>query len=181
MAKTHERIFALVAALLFLGTSVAVTLLIILQVRQQDKVEQTTETSQQTTSQEGQLQGTKLENFTPITTAVTTLQITDIKEGTGEAAKLEDTITAHYTGAYVVNGEIFESSKDSGQPASFPLSQVIQGWQQGVPGMKVGGIRRLIIPGSLAYGEAPEGYEPGNGTAPMGPLVFDIELVKIGQ
>ncbi len=102
-------------------------------------------------------------------------------EGTGETVPEGATITAHYTGAYAVNGEIFESSKDSGQPATFPLSNVIQGWQQGVPGMKVGGKRRLIIPGPLAYGAAPEGYTPGSTDRPLGTLVFDIELVSIGQ
>ncbi len=181
MAKTHQRLFALIMALLFLGTSVAITALIILQVRQQSKDEQTLQNDQQTISQEGQLQGTKLQDFTPIETPVTELQIIDIKEGSGEPVKASDTVTAHYTGAYAVSGEIFESSKDGGQPATFPLSQVIQGWQQGVPGMKVGGVRRLIIPGPLAYGEAPEGYAPGVGGQPLGPLVFDIELVKIGE
>ncbi len=180
MAKTHQRVFALVFALLFFGTSVAVTALIIMQAGQQDEANKQTDTSQQT-PQEGQLQGTQLEDFTSITTPVSELQVIDLKEGTGDEVKASDTITVHYTGAYAVNGEIFESSKDSGQPVSFPLSQVIQGWQQGVPGMKQGGLRRLIIPGNLAYGEAPEGYEPGNGSQPMGPLVFDIELIKIGE
>ena len=50
-----------------------------------------------------------------------------------------------------------------------------------MPGMKVGGTRRLIIPGAMAYGEAPAGYTPGSGGRPMGPLVFDIELIKIGE
>lgn len=181
MARTHERIFALVAAILFFATSVAVTLVIVLQVRQQNQAEQSAQTNQQLTNQEDKLQGTNLTDFTPIAAPATTLQVVDLKEGSGDAVKAEDTITAHYTGAYAVNGEIFESSKDSGQPATFPLSQVIQGWQQGVPGMKVGGVRRLIIPGSLAYGDAPAGYEPGNGTRPLGTLVFDIELVKIGE
>lgn len=184
MAKTHERVFALVAALIFLGTTVAITAVVILQVRQQNKAEselQSQESTQQTETQEGQLKGTQLADFTPITEPVSTLQSIDLQEGTGEAVKATDTITAHYTGAYAVNGEIFESSKDGGQPATFPLNQVIQGWQQGVPGMKVGGIRRLVIPGPLAYGEAPAGYTPGSTERPMGTLVFDIELVKIGQ
>lgn len=126
------------------------------------------------------LKGKQLENFQPIND-VDGLQAIDLKEGDGEAVPEGATITAHYTGAYAVNGEIFESSKDSGQPATFPLSGVIAGWTQGVPGMKVGGIRRLIIPGELAYGPAPEGYTPGSTARPMGTLVFDIELVSIGQ
>lgn len=190
MAKMHQRVFAFIGALLFLATSVAVSGVIVWQVHQQDKAEKAAKTAQETVQaksnekkqpKEGQLQGTKLVNFTPIVTPADKLQTTDLKEGTGDVVKESDTITAHYTGAYAVNGEIFESSKDSGQPATFPLSNVIQGWQQGVPGMKVGGIRRLVIPGPLAYGDAPAGYTPGSGSRPLGTLVFDIELEKIGQ
>lgn len=188
MAKTHERIFALVAAFIFLGTTVAITAVIILQIRQQNKADQANQegTSQQDLNnqsqpQEGKLKGTQLEGFIPIEQPVETLQSTDLKVGTGDEVKAGDTITADYTGAYAVNGIIFESSKDSGEPATFPLSNVIQGWQQGVPGMKVGGIRRLVIPGALAYGEAPAGYVPNSAERPMGTLVFDIELVKVGQ
>lgn len=194
MAKTSHRIFALVFAFLFFATSVATAAVVIWQVREQNKADKLSleegnsakdnaanqlQTNNSNQTQEGKLKGTKLTEFTPITSTVDKLQIIDLKDGTGAEAKASDTITAHYTGAYAVNGEIFESSKDSGQPAQFPLSGVIQGWQQGVPGMKVGGKRRLIIPGSLAYGEAPEGYTPGSAGRPMGPLVFDIELVSI--
>lgn len=187
MAKTHERVFALVGALLFFGTTLAVSVIVILQTRQQneaDKAAQDTSDAsqlQQSTPKEGQLKGTKLTDFTPIEKPADKLQSIDLKEGTGEAVKATDTVTVHYTGAYAVNGEIFESSKDSGQTATFPLSQVIKGWTDGVPGMKVGGTRRLIIPGALAYGEAPAGYTPGSGERPLGTLVFDIELIKIGE
>lgn len=184
MAKTHERVFALVGALLFFGTAVAGTAAVILQIRQQNKLEKANQSQlqeQESKPKEGQLKGTKLADFTPIDKPADSLQKIDLNEGTGEVVKEGDTVTAHYTGAYAVNGEIFESSKDSGQPATFPLAQVIQGWQQGVPGMKVGGTRRLIIPGALAYGVAPENYAPGTSDRPLGTLVFDIELVKIGQ
>lgn len=191
MAKAHQRVFALIGALLFLSTSVAVSGVIIWQVHQQSQAEKAIKTAQKaatkaqpnitTQPKEGQLKGTKLANFTPTDKPADELQITDLKEGDGEPVKESDSITAHYTGAYAVNGEIFESSKDSGEPAKFPLSGVIQGWQKGVPGMKVGGVRRLVIPGALAYGDAPAGYTPGSGSRPLGTLVFDIELVKIGQ
>lgn len=191
MAKPHQRVFAFITALLFLATAVAGSVVVIWQIKKDEEANKSLKDSnstiqsgdpQQLQSQEGanMLKGTKLENFTPIANS-DKLQTTDLKEGTGEAVKAGDTITAHYTGAYSVNGEIFESSKDGGQPATFPLNNVIQGWQQGVPGMKVGGIRRLVIPGALAYGEAPAGYTPGSTDRPMGTLVFDIELVKIGQ
>lgn len=125
------------------------------------------------------LQGTQLADFTPITEPVTELQKIDLVVGDGEEAQAGATVTAHYTGAYATTGEIFQSSHDSGQPIPFGLDQVIPGWTEGVPGMKVGGKRRLIIPGNLAYGEAPEGYVPGSTDSPMGPLVFDIELVAV--
>lgn len=187
MAKTHERVFALVGALLFFGTTAAVSVIVVLQSREQNKVDKANQgaleaaTNQQNQPKEGQLKGTKLADFTPIEQPADKLQATDLKEGSGDAVKTEDTVTVHYTGAYAVNGEIFESSKDSGQTATFPLSGVIKGWTEGVPGMKVGGTRRLVIPGALAYGDAPAGYTPGSGGRPLGTLVFDIELVKIGE
>jgi FKBP-type peptidyl-prolyl cis-trans isomerase len=82
----------------------------------------------------------------------------------------------HYTGALAKDGTIFQSSLDTGQPISFSLSGVIQGWQQGIPGMKEGGTRRLIIPASLAYGSQANGTIPANSD-----LVFDVQLIKIGQ
>jgi FKBP-type peptidyl-prolyl cis-trans isomerase len=187
MASHSQRAMALILAVLFLATSVATGAIVIWQVREDNKAKQATESTQnpedlinQTNQEQNMLKGTKLADFTPIPNS-DTLQTIDLVEGTGETVPEGATITAHYTGAYAVNGEIFESSKDSGQPATFPLSNVIQGWQQGVPGMKVGGKRRLIIPGPLAYGAAPEGYTPGSTDRPLGTLIFDIELVSIGQ
>lgn len=120
------------------------------------------------------LEGTKLANFTPIS-PISTLQITDVQEGTGEIVPEGATITAHYTGALCADGTIFQSSHDFGRPITFGLSQVIAGWTQGVPGMKVGGIRRLVIPSALAYGSA----RAAANIPPNSDLVFDIELVAI--
>ncbi|MEO8863365.1 MAG: FKBP-type peptidyl-prolyl cis-trans isomerase, partial [Candidatus Saccharimonadales bacterium] len=129
------------------------------------------------TPKEGQLQGTKLADFTPIE-HIDKLQAIDTKEGTGDVVKAGDTITAHYTGAVAATGIIFQSSHDRGEPATFPLSGVIKGWTDGVPGMKVGGTRRLLIPADQAYGANPD---PRSGIPANADLVFDIELVKIGQ
>lgn len=118
--------------------------------------------------------GKKLEGFTPIK-SVDKLQIENTKEGDGKEATLDSEVTVHYTGALAKNGEIFESSKDTGKPATFPLKGVIEGWQEGVAGMKVGGKRRLVIPADLAYGE--KGSPPKIG--PNQPLVFDIELIDV--
>lgn len=183
MAKTHERVFALVGALLFFGTTAAVSVIVVLQVRQQNKLEKDSQSAQEaaanleTQPKEGQLQGTKLENFTPVN-QVDKLQSTDLVVGTGDLVRAGDTITAHYTGALASNGTIFQSSHDMGQPATFSLSGVIQGWTDGVPGMRVGGKRRLLIPYAQAYGDA---GRPDGGIPSKADLVFDIELVKIGQ
>jgi FKBP-type peptidyl-prolyl cis-trans isomerase len=121
-----------------------------------------------------QLEGTKLADFTPVS-SVTELQIIDTVEGTGDIVPVGATITAHYTGALCVDGTIFQSSHDFGRPITFGLNQVIAGWTQGVPGMKVGGTRRLIIPSAQAYGSA----RAAANIPPNSDLVFDIELTAI--
>jgi FKBP-type peptidyl-prolyl cis-trans isomerase len=125
-------------------------------------------------NQDTPLEGTKLTNFTPVD-SVPELQIIDVTEGTGEVVPEGATITAHYTGALCKDGTIFQSSKDFGRPITFGLSQVIAGWTEGVPGMKVGGVRRLVIPAAKAYGaQSPSPNIPANSD-----LVFDIELTAI--
>jgi len=119
-------------------------------------------------------EGTKLQDFTPIDN-VESLESIDIFEGTGAEVPAGATITAHYTGALCKNGIIFQSSHDFGKPITFGLSQVIRGWTDGVPGMKVGGMRRLVIPAAMAYGDrSPAANIPSNSD-----LVFDIELTSI--
>lgn len=119
-------------------------------------------------------EGTKLHNFEP-REGVADLETIDVEVGTGEEVQPGATITAHYTGALVKNGIIFQSSHDFGKPVTFGLDQVISGWTQGVPGMKVGGTRRLIIPAEQAYGSSsPAPNIPANSD-----LVFDIDLVGI--
>ena len=120
------------------------------------------------------LQGTKLKDFEPLN-KVAELQKIDITIGDGAEAVEGTTITAHYTGALCKDGTIFQSSHDTGEPATFGLNQVIKGWTQGVPGMKVGGVRRLIIPSALAYGSA----RAASNIPPNSDLVFDIELIDI--
>lgn len=119
-------------------------------------------------------EGTKLTNFAPLD-AVDALAVTDIEVGTGAEVQPGDTITAHYTGALCKNGIIFQSSHDFGKAATFGLTQVISGWTKGVPGMKVGGMRRLTIPADMAYGSA----RAASNIPPNSDLVFDIELIDI--
>lgn len=101
------------------------------------------------------------------------LQVKDVIDGTGAVAGPDSTLTVHYTLMAWSTGEIVESSWNS-QPATFGLNQVIVGWQQGIPGMKEGGRRLLVIPPSLGYGEA--------GGGPIGPnetLIFVVDLIKV--
>ncbi len=116
-----------------------------------------------------------MQDFTPVD-SVPELQVEDRVEGTGAVADASDTVTCHYTGAIAKTGEVFQTSHDFGKAISFPLSGVIAGWTEGVPGMKVGGTRRLLIPAAKAYGSTPP-Y--GSGIPADADLVFDIELVAI--
>ncbi len=104
------------------------------------------------------------------------LKYTDVKEGTGAQPRPGQTAVVHYTG-WLLDGTKFDSSKDRGQPFSFPLGQgrVIRGWDEGVATMKVGGVRRLTIPPDLAYGaRGAGGVIPPNAT-----LTFEVELLDI--
>jgi FKBP-type peptidyl-prolyl cis-trans isomerase len=105
------------------------------------------------------------------------LQIQDIVVGKGPAAKSGDMVSVNYSGTFT-DGKKFDSSYDRGVPFSFKLGagQVIQGWDLGVVGMKVGGKRKLVIPPTLGYGPNDYGPIPGNST-----LIFEVELVKIGN
>jgi peptidylprolyl isomerase len=104
------------------------------------------------------------------------LQFIDIEVGTGDSPQAGQTVEVHYTG-WLADGTKFDSSLDRGQPFSFVIGvgQVIQGWDEGVASMKVGGKRRLIIPPELAYGES--GHPP---VIPSNAeLTFDVELLDI--
>lgn len=97
-----------------------------------------------------------------------------VKEGAGAQPKETDTVKVHYTGT-LVDGKVFDSSVKRGQPAEFPLNQVIKCWTEGVAKMKVGGKAKLVCPSSIAYGD--EGRPP---TIPGGAtLVFEVELLDI--
>ena len=104
-----------------------------------------------------------------------TLVVEDLVVGTGATAAVGDTVTVNYVGT-LTNGTKFDSSYDRGTPYVFQVGagRVIAGWDQGVPGMKVGGKRRLTIPPSLGYGNQANGPIPANST-----LVFDIDMVSI--
>lgn len=110
----------------------------------------------------------------PLVSTPSGLRYVDLKAGTGDQPNPTSKVKVHYTG-WLVDGKKFDSSVDRGQPVEFPLNGVIKGWTEGVGSMKVGGKRKLVIPGGLAYG--PGGRQPvipGNAM-----LIFDVELLEI--
>ena len=113
---------------------------------------------------------------TKMTKAPSGLWYTDVTTGQGAEAEPGRTVRVHYTG-WLPNGKKFDSSRDRGEPFAFTLGegQVITGWDEGVKGMKVGGRRKLVLPPSMAYGEAgaPPDIPPGS------TLVFDVEVLGV--
>jgi len=104
--------------------------------------------------------------------APTELVITDIEVGDGAEATPGATVDVHYLGVDFETGEEFDSSWSRGQSINFPLGSLIAGWQQGIPGMKVGGRRQLVCPPHLAYGPAGGGHQLSGRT-----LIFVIDLL----
>ena len=118
------------------------------------------------------LKGTKLADFKPVS-KINDLQCIDFKLGSGGVAQSSSIITVNYTGAVAATGVIFESSFDqAGKPLTTSLNQIIPGWTQGIPGMKVGGVRRLLVPAALGYGA-----QARPGIPPNSDLVFDLTLL----
>ncbi len=109
----------------------------------------------------------------PTGDAPTTLEKQDLIVGTGAEIQPTSTLTVHYTLMAWSSGEILESSITSGQPATFPLSGVIAGWQEGLPGAKVGGRRLLVIPPSLGYGPS-AGHPLEKET-----LIFVVDIIAV--
>lgn len=181
--KLHTRIFAGFGALLFLVTASAFTIAVIWQGVQNDNkasgdttsTSQTQDSADTTKTDANKLEGTQLADFTPVE-KIDSLQTIDTKVGDGAEVKAGQTVTVDYTGAVAATGKIFQSSLDSGQPVSFPLDQVIKGWTEGIPGMKVGGTRRLLIPAAKAYGANPPA---GSNIPANADLVFDVTLKSV--
>ena len=105
------------------------------------------------------------------------MKMWDVVTGTGKEVQAGDTVTIHYTG-WTTDGRIFDTSRRGGsEPSTFPLNSLIEGWKIGMPGMKEGGVRRLLIPSTLGYGDQGSPPKiPGGAT-----LVFDIEVQKTSR
>ncbi len=110
-----------------------------------------------------------------VVTTASGLQYTILTEGTGPSPKAEDQVTCHYHGT-LTDGEVFDSSYERGEPATFALNRVIPGWTEGLQLMKEGAKYRFFIPQELAYGANPR---PGGPIKPYSTLVFDVELIKV--
>jgi FKBP-type peptidyl-prolyl cis-trans isomerase FkpA len=102
------------------------------------------------------------------------LRILDVTTGTGAEVQAGDSVRVNYIG-FLTNGTVFDSSIERNQPSTFSLNQVIQGWQQGIPGMRVGGVRRLDVPSELGYGTI--GSPPS--IPPNSRLVFEVQVLGI--
>ena len=103
----------------------------------------------------------------------TELVITDLIVGDGIQAEPGDTVTVHYVGVDFETGEQFDASWDRGESIAFPLQGLIAGWQEGIPGMRVGGRRQLVSPPALAYGETGQHRLAGK------TLIFVIDLLGV--
>jgi peptidylprolyl isomerase len=106
--------------------------------------------------------------------APTELVITDVVVGDGAQAHADSTVDVHYVGVEHDTGEEFDASWNRGSSINFPLKQLVAGWQEGIPGMKVGGRRQLVIPPELAYGPAGSGHRLSGKT-----LIFVIDLLGV--
>ncbi len=170
--RLRDRIFAGFGALLFLVTASAFTIGGVVDMVQ--KKDAPTQTTAQDTPQK--------EEILPVPEVykpegdVTELQTTDLTEGTGDAAKSGDTVVMKYYGTLASDGTVFDENytKDTAYTLKLGNGEVISGWDQGLVGMKAGGVRRLVIPSDLAYGEAGRGSIPANAD-----LVFAVKLVRI--
>jgi FKBP-type peptidyl-prolyl cis-trans isomerase len=178
MARKTDRIIALVIAVAFFATSFALSFFVIWELYRGNKEAKTVNQPANTANNSAKdapktmLQGTKLANFTPVA-KIDSLQRQEVKAGTGTEVKPGDTVTVDYTGAVAATGVIFQSSLDRGQPISFSLNGVIAGWKDGIPGAKVGGTYRLLIPAAQAYAASPP---EGSGIPADADLVFDITV-----
>ncbi len=179
MAKVSHRVFALSLALLFFVTAFGFSFYVIWHALHSNGSSSSSgSNTSQNTCQDNQPEPTlPLPAVYKVSGTVSKLQATDLAVGTGQTAKLGDCLVVKYYGTLAQSGAEFDENFDKPTAFAFTLSQgqVIQGWVEGLVGMKVGGIRRLVIPASLAYGnQSPASTIPANSD-----LVFVVKLLRI--
>ncbi|MFZ1483880.1 MAG: FKBP-type peptidyl-prolyl cis-trans isomerase [Candidatus Saccharimonadales bacterium] len=175
--RLRDRIFAGFGAALFLITSLAFTAYAVVQTGSNNS-QTDTSTTDTSACAITQSEGTALPapEVVKYPDPVTELQITDVEQGTGPAAKNGDCLQMKYYGTLAKDGTLFDENytKDATLQMELGTGQVIQGWDKGLVGMKEGGTRRLVIPAALGYGAQGAGTIPANSD-----LVFTVKLVKI--
>ncbi len=184
MATKSGRFFAGFGAALFLVTSSALTVAVILTLNQsnQSSSATTTNTAQATSTPSASninaagsyTVGQTLPGYTPLSKPLAHLEIYDLQKGTGASVSSGSTVTADYVGALADSGKVFDDSASHGGPQTFSLNGVIKGWTLGVPGMKVGGTREIMIPAGLGYGSQSVSGIPANSD-----LVFWIKVEAV--
>lgn len=174
-----DRIFALLGAILFIGSTLALSVAVIIQ-------QITTSNGAPPTQSPSSASQTCVDNITEPTLpapevyqpsgTVTDLQVSDLTLGDGAVIKAGDCLIVKYYGTLAADGKLFDENYSSTTGLAFTLGQgqVIQGLDQGLAGMKVGGVRRLVVPPTLGYGAQANGPVPANAT-----LVFTIKLLRI--
>ena len=177
MARVRDRIFAGFGAALFLACACIVTVFAILQ-SSGDSTNNTANQSQQQTCADNNTEPTlPVPDTYKADGPVASLQTTDLSTGSGPAAKAGDCLVVKYYGTLASNGTKFDEDFTDTTGLAFTLGkgQVIAGWDEGLVGMKAGGMRRLVIPASLAYGnQSPSAAIPANSD-----LVFVVKLLRI--
>lgn len=177
MTRKRERIFAGFGAFLFLASACALTIFVIFQSSSGD-ANNTTASSQQKTCADNQSEPTlPVPDAYQATEPVTSLQSADLEQGNGATAKDGDCLVMKYYGTLASNGTKFDENFTQATAFAFTLGQgqVIEGWDKGLVGMKVGATRRLVIPAAQAYGsQSPSAAIPANSD-----LVFVVKLLRI--
>lgn len=177
-----QRVAAFLLALMFLLTTVGAAGYVIYQLRTESAgiinepptvTEQTPEDADTCGADMSPVEPRAIPTITTAQTPVAELEIIDVEVGTGAEVQPGDCVGALYYGTLATTGEKFDGNYETGQPIEFSLDGVIPGWTQGIPGMKVGGVRRLVIPAELAYGAQANGAIPANSD-----LVFEVQIVS---
>ncbi|MDX1586381.1 MAG: FKBP-type peptidyl-prolyl cis-trans isomerase [Balneolaceae bacterium] len=147
------------------------------QMKAQQKAQQMKQEEAQANREEGESFLAENRNKEGVQVTDSGLQYKVLEEGSGESPSATDSVTVHYEGT-LIDGTVFDSSYERGQPATFPLNRVIEGWTEGLQLMKDGATYRFYIPGDLAYGMNPR---PGGPIGPNETLIFKVELIDVKE